>query len=60
MVVLWVKVNCRGMSWFVPDIDGPNDVTTGTSTSNPAAKVASYETKVEGGEILIRSNGELG
>ena len=29
------------------------DVTTGTSTLNPAAKVACYETKIEAGEIRV-------
>ena len=29
------------------------DVTTGTSTLNPAAKVACYETKIESGELMV-------
>ena len=29
------------------------DVTTGTSTLNPAAKVGCYETKIEAGEIRV-------
>jgi nitrite reductase (NADH) small subunit len=29
------------------------DVTTGTSTLNPAAKVGCYETKIESGEVMV-------
>jgi hypothetical protein len=49
----WGRALSKGTSWFVRGTDGKWDPKTGEAAHNPAAKIAVYQIRVEGDDVMV-------